>query len=182
VKPDPSGKALLSWSITNNSKLAVYVYDFFLWGPTAWVERSDNRIMLSTPPTKEEATCPPNRFPPVLLLVVAPGRTIHGDFVDSRLKVPPNADLSMRVAVGIILTRWLMRRSGSLTATASTVPMAPSCAGEPSSTATPSMFRSGLAACGWGKVGQPDLRDFFALRREIAQIRLVWSPILPSPY
>lgn len=100
VKPDPSGKALLSWSITNNSKLAVYVYDFFLWGPTAWVERSDNRIVLSTTPTKEEATCPPNRFPPVLLLVVAPGRTIHGDFVDSQLKVPPNADLSMRIAVG----------------------------------------------------------------------------------
>ena len=58
------------------------------------------KIVLSTTPTKEEATCPPNRFPPVLLLVVAPSRrTLHGDFVDSQLKVPAKADLSMRIAV-----------------------------------------------------------------------------------
>lgn len=100
VRPDQTGKALLAWSITNKSKAAIYVYDFFLWGPTPWVERGDERIMLSTTPTVEEATCPPNRFPPVLLLVIAPGRTIHGDFVDKELKVPSKANLSMRIAVG----------------------------------------------------------------------------------
>jgi hypothetical protein len=100
IKADASGKSLVTWSITNNSKLAVYVYDFYLWGPTAWVERTGNRIVLSTAPTKEEATCPPNRFPPVLLLVIAPGRTIHGEFADSELKMPATADVSMRIAVG----------------------------------------------------------------------------------
>jgi hypothetical protein len=100
IKADPKGRSVLTWSITNNSKLAVYVYDFYLWGSAAWVERTGNRIMLSTAPTKEEATCPPNRFPPVLLLVIAPGRTIHGEFADSELKVPPTAAVSMRIAVG----------------------------------------------------------------------------------
>jgi hypothetical protein len=99
IQPDPTGKALVNWSITNNSTRAVYVYDFFLWGPAPWNERSENKIVLGTAPSREEATCPPNRVAPILLLVVAPGRTIHGDFVDSGLTLVPKTNLAMRIAV-----------------------------------------------------------------------------------
>jgi hypothetical protein len=99
IQPDPTGKVLVNWSITNNSKLAVYVYDFFLWGPGQWNEQSENRTVLGTAPSREEPTCPPNRVAPVLLLVVAPGRTIHGDFIDSRLELVPKTNVSMRIAI-----------------------------------------------------------------------------------
>jgi len=98
VQPDSTGKAIVNWSLTNNSKLAVYVYDFFLWGPGPWTEKDSNHIVLGTAPMKQEASCP-NRVAPVLLLVVAPGRTIHGDFVDDGLKPPPKVQVSMRIAV-----------------------------------------------------------------------------------
>jgi hypothetical protein len=62
------------------------------------MENNAKHIVLGTAPTKQEATCP-NRVAPVLLLVVAPGRTIQGDFVDSELKLPSKAELSMRIAV-----------------------------------------------------------------------------------
>jgi hypothetical protein len=48
IQPDPTGKVLVNWSLTNNSKLAVYVYDFFLWGPGHWNEQSENRTVLGT--------------------------------------------------------------------------------------------------------------------------------------
>jgi hypothetical protein len=32
-------------------------------------------------------------------LVVAPGRTIHGDFIDSRLELAPKTNVSMRIAI-----------------------------------------------------------------------------------
>ncbi len=99
VQPDPTGKVLVNWSITNNSKLAVYVYDFFLWGPGQWNEQSKNRTVLGTAPSREEPSCPPNRVAPVLLLVVGPGRTIHGDFIDSRLVLVPKTNVSMRIAI-----------------------------------------------------------------------------------
>jgi hypothetical protein len=99
IQPDPTGRALVNWSITNDSKLAVYVYDFFLWGLAPWDEINGNQAVIGTAPTREEATCPPNRFPPVLLLIVPPGRTIRGDFTDIDLKLAPKTNLSMRIAV-----------------------------------------------------------------------------------
>lgn len=99
IKPDPTGQVLVNWSITNNTKLAVFVYDFFLWGPSPWNEQTENRIVLGTAPSREDPSCPPNRVVPVLLLVIAPGRTIHGDFVDSELKLAPKTSVSMRVAI-----------------------------------------------------------------------------------
>jgi hypothetical protein len=99
IQPDPTGKALVNWSITNNSKLAVYVYDFFLWGPAKWDDVKGDVTILGTAPTQEEAICPPNRVAPFLLLVVFPGRTIHGDFIDDRLKLAPKAKVAMRIAI-----------------------------------------------------------------------------------
>src|SRR5579859_5900671 len=99
IQSDPTGTVLVKWSITNNSKLALYVYDFFLWGPGAWNEEKENRTVLGTAPSREEPSCPPYRVAPVLLLVVAPGRTIHGDFIDSQLKIVPKSIVSMRIAI-----------------------------------------------------------------------------------
>src|SRR5216684_2222384 len=61
---------LLHWKITNNSDVEVYVYDFFLLGPAFNIERTQNRVVLDATPIETAATCPPDRFPPVLLLVV----------------------------------------------------------------------------------------------------------------
>jgi hypothetical protein len=99
IQPDPAGKALVNWSITNSSKLAVYVYDFFLWGPGEWNDQTGGVTILGTTPSTEEATCPPNRVAPVLLLVIAPGRTIQGNFVDDRLKLASQTKVAMRIAV-----------------------------------------------------------------------------------
>ena len=99
IQPDSTGKALVTWSITNDTKLAVYVYDFFLWGPAEWDEEKGGVTILGTEPSREEAGCPPNRVAPVLLLVIAPGRTIHGDFIDDRLKLAPQAKVAMRIAI-----------------------------------------------------------------------------------
>jgi hypothetical protein len=99
IQPDPTGKALVNWSITNNTRLAVYVFDFFLWGPSPWNEQSGNRMVLGTAPSREEPSCPPNRVVPALLLVVGPGRTIHGDYLDSQLELAPKTNVSMRIAI-----------------------------------------------------------------------------------
>ncbi len=99
IQPDPTGQVLVNWSITNNTKLAIFVYDFFLWGPSPWNEQSESRIVLGTAPSREDPSCPPNRVVPVLLLVIAPGRTIHGDFTDRELKLAPKTSVSMRIAI-----------------------------------------------------------------------------------
>ncbi len=98
AQPDFTGKALVKWSITNESKLAVYVYDVFLWGPGEWNEQEGDVTILGTTPSREEPGCP-NRVAPVLLLVIAPGRTIHGDFIDDRIKLAPKAKVVMRIAI-----------------------------------------------------------------------------------
>ena len=99
IQPDSTSKALVTWSITNDTKLAVYVYDFFLWGPAEWNEEKGGVMILGTAPSREEGGCPPNRVAPVLLLVISPGRTIHGDFIDDRFKLAPKAKVAMRIAI-----------------------------------------------------------------------------------
>ena len=99
IEPDPTGRALVNWSITNNSKLGMYVYDFFLWGPGEWNEQDEHLTVLGTAPSRETGGCAPNRVAPVLLLVVAPGRTIRGDFIDSELKLASKSYVSMRIAI-----------------------------------------------------------------------------------
>lgn len=91
---------VLHWTITNNLETAVYVYDFYLWGPAYHIERAGDRVIINTAPVSQEASCPPNRFPPVLLLVVAPHRSIDGDFVDSELRDLDGKQVSIRIAVG----------------------------------------------------------------------------------
>jgi hypothetical protein len=96
-----SKDAVIHWKVTNNNDLAVYVYDFFLWGPALSVEQSPDRTVFNTTPLTEQATCPPNRVAPVLLLVVAPGRTITGELQDERLKDLRGKGVALRVAVGL---------------------------------------------------------------------------------
>lgn len=91
---------LLHWKIINDSDVAVFVYDFFLLGPAYRVERDQSKVIFDTTPVAEEPSCPPNRFPPVLLLMVGPGRTIEGDFVDDSIKDLENRPVSIRIAVG----------------------------------------------------------------------------------
>jgi hypothetical protein len=92
--------ALVRWEITNTLSTAVYVYDVYLWGPAYHVQREADRDILETTPVAEEAACPPNRFPPVLLLAIGPGKTIKGDFTDDEIRNVAGKAVSMRIAVG----------------------------------------------------------------------------------
>jgi hypothetical protein len=96
---DPS--ALLHWKISNNGKVSIFVYDFYLWGPAFRVSNVASITRIQTTPVSEEPSCPPNRFPPVLLLHVAPGRTIEGDFSDNQVKVSAEKPVSLTIAVGL---------------------------------------------------------------------------------
>ena len=55
---------LLHWKITNELDVAVYVYDFYLWGPAYHVEQGTDKVTIDTTPVTESPGCPPNRFPP----------------------------------------------------------------------------------------------------------------------
>ena len=94
--------ALIHWKITNNSDGAVYVYDVFLWGPAYRTESQQqaNKIVIDTAPVIEDPSCPPNRFPPVLLLMVGKGRSIEGDLSDDAIKDIKAKNVSLRIAVG----------------------------------------------------------------------------------
>lgn len=92
--------ALVHWKITNNLDTGVYVYNFYLWGPAYHLDRTENRLIINTTPVAEEASCPPNRFPPVLLLPIGPHRTIEGDFTDADIKDVEAKSVSMRISVG----------------------------------------------------------------------------------
>ena len=95
-----STEGILHWAITNHDQVAVYVYDFFLWGPALSVDYSPEKTTFNTTPVVEQPSCPPNRVAPVLLLVVAPGRTITGDLQDDRLERLAGKAVSLRIAVG----------------------------------------------------------------------------------
>jgi hypothetical protein len=97
-RPTQDG-ALVHWKITNNLDVAVYVYNFYLWGPAYRVETQQNRVIIETAPVAEQSSCPPNRFPPVLLLPVGPHRTVEGDFIDANVNAYGKAIL-MKAAVG----------------------------------------------------------------------------------
>jgi len=77
------------------------VYDFFLWGPALSVDHSAQKTIFNTTPLVEQASCPPNRFPPVLLLVIGPGRSISGELQDDRLKTLTGRTVSLRIAAGL---------------------------------------------------------------------------------
>src|ERR1700719_3892489 len=49
----------LHWSITNHNEVAVYVYDFFLWGPALSVDHSLEKTTFNTTPVVEQPSCPP---------------------------------------------------------------------------------------------------------------------------
>jgi hypothetical protein len=92
--------AVLHWKIANDLDTAVYVYNFYLWGPAYHVDRSGDRLVIETTPISEVASCPPNRFPPVLLFPVGPHRIVEGDFSDPEIKDLGGKLISLRVAVG----------------------------------------------------------------------------------
>lgn len=100
VTNSPKKDALLHWAITNESNLGVFVYNFYLWGPAYQVERNGDRVILNTTPVKEMGGCGLDRFPPILLLIVAPHKTIEGDFSDTELRDVAGKLASMRIAVG----------------------------------------------------------------------------------
>jgi hypothetical protein len=100
VTTSPKKDVLLHWAITNESDVGVFVYNFYLWGPAYEVERNGNRVILNTTPVKEMGGCGLDRLPPILLLVVAPHKTIEGDFSDAELKDVAGKLASMRIAVG----------------------------------------------------------------------------------
>jgi len=91
----------LHWKIRNDSDFAVFVYDFFLWGPAYSRTRQGQRTILDTAPVVEQRSCPPYRFPPVLLLVVSPRRTIEGEFQDDEIRNIETPSVSLRVIYGI---------------------------------------------------------------------------------
>jgi hypothetical protein len=91
----------LHWAITNHNEIAVFVYDFFLWGPALSADYSAEKTTFNTAPIVERPSCPPNRVAPVLLLVVAPGRTITGELQDDRLDRLSGKVASLTIAVGL---------------------------------------------------------------------------------
>jgi hypothetical protein len=91
--------SLLNWKISNKLDVAVYVYDFYLWGPAYHIEQAADRVVIETAPIAERPGCPPNRFPPVLLLVIGPHRTIEGAFADPELNLKGKTT-SLRISVG----------------------------------------------------------------------------------
>lgn len=100
VTNSPKKDVLLHWAITNESDVGLFVYNFYLWGPAYEVERNGNRVILNTTPVKEMGGCGLDRLPPILLLVVAPHKTIEGDFSDTELKDMAGKSASIRIAVG----------------------------------------------------------------------------------
>ena len=101
ISASKQGDFLFKWKISNAGPLTVYVYDFFLWGPAFRVEHESGRIRIATAPVREEPGCAPNRFPPVLLLPLQPGRTIHGDFQDTSIKIGRGDAMMFTIAVGV---------------------------------------------------------------------------------
>ncbi|WP_348261044.1 hypothetical protein P8935_14670 [Telmatobacter sp. DSM 110680] len=99
IQRTSTASAIVDWSITNNTKFAMYVYDFFLLGPAPWNDQEGDVSILGTAPMRQEKGCPPNRVVPVLLLALPPGRTIRGDFVDDRMNLDPKAKVAMRIAI-----------------------------------------------------------------------------------
>ena len=100
VGPPVQTGSLFHWKIKNSLDTAVFVYDFYLWGPALHVSSKTDRTVFETSPIIEVRSCPPYRFPPVLLLVIAPGRTIEGDFADSEVRDLKGKMFSLQVAVG----------------------------------------------------------------------------------
>ena len=101
----------IHWKITNRSKLEVYVYDVFLLGPSFATEHAPGLMKFDTTPMHVLASCPPNRFLPVLLMVVRSGGSIEGDFADPQIrKLTTGTAVSMRIAVGpepnSVTTQW----------------------------------------------------------------------------
>ena len=92
--------ALFHWKISNHGPESVFIYDFYLWGPAFRIQQTAGNVRVETTPVKEEPGCPPNRFPPVLLLHIAPGRSVEGDFIDEYIKVETGQTISMTIAAG----------------------------------------------------------------------------------
>lgn len=91
---------VLHWKITNKSDVEVYVYDDFLLGPAFDIERGGKRVVFDATPIATMASCPPDRFPPVLLLLVRSGGTIEGDFSDPEIAKSRGKAVSLKIAVG----------------------------------------------------------------------------------
>ena len=100
IIPSEDKTNLFTWRITNPLDIAVYVYDVYLWGPAYYLDRDGESIRFDTAPVTELHSCPPNRFPPVLLLLVGPRRTIQGNFVEPRVPLLAGKLISMRISVG----------------------------------------------------------------------------------
>jgi hypothetical protein len=92
--------SLLDWKISNSGSLRVYVYDFYLWGPAFRLEKGAGTVRIETAPVREKPGCAPNRFPPVLLLGIEPGRSIRGDFKDTDIDLHPGDTVIFTIAVG----------------------------------------------------------------------------------
>lgn len=100
ISPSAHPGVLFHWKISNRGLQSAFVYDFYLWGPAFRIEQTDTILNVITTPIKEEPGCPPNRFPPVLLLHVGPGRSIEGDFEDESIKPKPGQAISLTLSVG----------------------------------------------------------------------------------
>jgi hypothetical protein len=100
LKAASKASGTIHWSISNQSAGAIFVYDFFLWGPALKVEDRANQVVFDTTPTEISKSCGPNHLAPVVLVVIGPGRTIQGDFSDDALRKVKADSVSMRIAVG----------------------------------------------------------------------------------
>jgi hypothetical protein len=90
----------LHWKITNASNESVFVYSYFLYGPAYSTEAKPGKIILDTLPPSPEPGCP-NRFPPVLLLMVPSGDYRDGDFRDPALKALAGQTVSFKIGAGL---------------------------------------------------------------------------------
>ena len=88
------------WTLTNRSEVEVYVYDIFLLGPAFRIERFSEKVIFAATPIAMDASCPPNRYLPPLLLLVRSGGRIEGDFSDPEIRTVKANKVSFKIAVG----------------------------------------------------------------------------------
>lgn len=95
----PKRAGLLHWKISNHSAAGIYVYDFFLLGPSYNIEYYPGKLIFDTSPIVRAAICP-NRVAPLVLLFVRSGGVIEGNFVDPEIKKARGDEVSLKIAVG----------------------------------------------------------------------------------
>jgi hypothetical protein len=90
----------LHWAITNHNDVAVFVYDFFLWGPALSVDHSPEKTTFQHYTSCRTAILSSEPRRACALACFPPGRTITSELQDDRLGQLAGKAVSLTIAVG----------------------------------------------------------------------------------